>query len=109
MVLLMPTCQGACKNDAYEALVQGLVYSWCSMCSFLPAPGRTQSHFDKDEMRRHRCTAGFVSGVKNPKGSWGQAGTRTEGGSPGNILTFHKETAFPVSLYYVENMKKSSF
>ena len=99
-------------NAASDAHVRALV-KWCAgpgiqlvlnVCSFLPAPGRSESHSDKDDMRRHRCTADFISGVTIPKCSWGQAGTRNKEGCPGKILTFHRETAFLVSLYYVGNM-----
>ena len=80
-----------------------------NVCSFLPAPGRSESHSDEDDMRRLGCTADFISGVTIPKCSWGQAGTRNKEGCPGKILTFHRETAFLVSLYYVGNMQKNFF
>ena len=109
-------------NAASDAHVRALV-KWCiqstcagpgiqlvlNVCSFLPAPGRSESHSDKDDMRRHSCTADFISGVTIPKCSWGQAGTRNKEGCPGKILTFHRETAFLVSLYYVGNMQEKLF
>ena len=109
-------------NAASDAHVRALV-KWCiqrtcagpgiqlmlNVCSFLPAPGRSESHSDEDDMRRLGCTADFISGVTIPKCSWGQTGTRNKEGCPGKILTFHRETAFLVSLYYVGNMQKNFF
>ena len=82
-----------------------LILSWIKE----RGPGRSESHSDKDDMRRHSCTADFISGVTIPKCSWGQAGTRNKEGCPGKILTFHRETAFLVSLYYVGNMQEKLF
>ena len=91
-----------------QSIVQGLVYSWGSMCVLPPCPRQKWvplwQGWQKAQMHCWRHPWGH-----NPKVLLGPGRYQEQRRLSWETLTLHRETAFLVSLYYVGNMQKNFF